>query len=287
MSLCLLDFIAIANSQHQQTLNISRADSIRNMSAGTFRLGIRLFSGPQATISRCADSSSTTILFSRRSIVSLAYTARASKRPSLSKEPQSPLTSTIGPSFFTPSLCRTPAKRCASTEAQPIQANPQQKPNNAVLDWNSFFQLRKSRRRYILVSNIITSLATTGTTIGFLSTQPELADEITKLAPIDPAISLGILTFATALFGWLIGPFFGNALWGMFHRARLPEFTLKEKVFFQRIRKHRVNPMGASANNPVPDFYGEKIGSTSGYRRWMKDQRAFNRKKEGNYAGTA
>ena len=29
----------------------------------------------------------------------------------------------------------------------------------------------------------------------------------------------------------------------------------------------------------VPDFYGEKIQSVAGYRRWLKDQRAFNRKK--------
>lgn len=29
----------------------------------------------------------------------------------------------------------------------------------------------------------------------------------------------------------------------------------------------------------VPDFYGEKIQSVSGYRQWLKDQRAFNKKK--------
>jgi import inner membrane translocase subunit TIM23 len=30
---------------------------------------------------------------------------------------------------------------------------------------------------------------------------------------------------------------------------------------------------------PVPDFYGEKVQSVSGYRQWLKDQRAFTRKK--------
>ena len=29
----------------------------------------------------------------------------------------------------------------------------------------------------------------------------------------------------------------------------------------------------------VPDFYGEKIQSVAGYRRWLKDQRAFTKKK--------
>lgn len=36
--------------------------------------------------------------------------------------------------------------------------------------------------------------------------------------------------------------------------------------------------------NPVPDYYGEKIGSVAGYRRWLKDQRAFNLK-TGVYKG--
>lgn len=29
----------------------------------------------------------------------------------------------------------------------------------------------------------------------------------------------------------------------------------------------------------VPDFYGEKISSVAGYRQWLKDQRAFNKKR--------
>jgi import inner membrane translocase subunit TIM23 len=30
----------------------------------------------------------------------------------------------------------------------------------------------------------------------------------------------------------------------------------------------------------VPDYYGEKIGSVMDYRRWLKDQQAFNLKRE-------
>jgi import inner membrane translocase subunit TIM23 len=74
------------------------------------------------------------------------------------------------------------------------------------------------------------------------------------------------------LLGWLIGPIFGNAVWRIFHRSRLPEFTIKEREFFARVKAHRVNPAGASTNNP---------GSVQGYRRWLKDQRAFNRKRGG------
>lgn len=33
------------------------------------------------------------------------------------------------------------------------------------------------------------------------------------------------------------------------------------------------------ASFAVPDFYGEKISSVAGYRQWLKDQRAFNKKR--------
>lgn len=29
----------------------------------------------------------------------------------------------------------------------------------------------------------------------------------------------------------------------------------------------------------VPDFYGEKISSVAGYRQWLRDQKAFNKKR--------
>lgn len=53
----------------------------------------------------------------------------------------------------------------------------------------------------------------------------------------------------------------------------------KEKEFFDRIRRFRVDPSTNSIANPVPDYYGEKIGSVQGYRQWLKDQRAYNRKR--------
>lgn len=30
----------------------------------------------------------------------------------------------------------------------------------------------------------------------------------------------------------------------------------------------------------VPDYYAEKVGSVQGYRQWLKDQRAFNKKRQ-------
>lgn len=53
----------------------------------------------------------------------------------------------------------------------------------------------------------------------------------------------------------------------------------KETEFFARIKKNRVDPSASGASNPVPDFYGENISSVAGYRQWLKDQRAFNKKR--------
>lgn len=54
----------------------------------------------------------------------------------------------------------------------------------------------------------------------------------------------------------------------------------KEKSFYDRVNRYRGDASKSSPQNPVPDFYGEKIKSVKDYRRWLKDQRAFKRKKD-------
>ena len=56
----------------------------------------------------------------------------------------------------------------------------------------------------------------------------------------------------------------------------------KEKSFYARIKRYRGDPALSSPQRPVPDYYGEKIGSVKDYRRWLKDQRAFNLKSHKN-----
>lgn len=55
----------------------------------------------------------------------------------------------------------------------------------------------------------------------------------------------------------------------------------KDRDLYHRIVKHRVkvDKGGGSSANPVPDYYGEKILSVPLYRTWLKDQRAFNKKR--------
>ncbi|EXJ65260.1 hypothetical protein A1O7_01601 [Cladophialophora yegresii CBS 114405] len=249
------------------------------MSSKTTRLGLQL------SQSRPTLVSSHNALFSTRRTISSAvlipqnqHRLRAATFYPLAANPPA---STTPSSFFTPSLCRT---RHASTSTNP-SVSAAGSPSTA-LDWNTFFRMRAVRRRYSLASSIITSLCSTAGALYSFSEIPALADNITKVIPTDPVIAIVIATFSSTIIGWLIGPAFGNTVWRLSHRTRLQEFNIKERGFFERIKKHRVNPSGASTNNPVPDYYGEKVGSVAGYRRWLKDQRAFNRKRGGNYPST-
>lgn len=60
----------------------------------------------------------------------------------------------------------------------------------------------------------------------------------------------------------------------------LDTYIQKDKDFYRRIKQYRVDPSSQSYSNPVPDYYGEKIGSVVEFRNWMKDQRAYNKKRQ-------
>lgn len=89
--------------------------------------------------------------------------------------------------------------------------------NKVQLDWNTFFKLRTSRRRYGLVSSIITSIASTAVGVQILSTQ-DLESLGAQVMGLDPFVVLGLATAACGAVGWLAGPFLGNAIWGLIYR---------------------------------------------------------------------
>ncbi|KAJ5493482.1 Presequence translocated-associated motor subunit pam17 [Penicillium diatomitis] len=172
-----------------------------------------------------------------------------------------------------------PSSRCVARPSE-RRAQSTKSPNNseAKLDWDSFFKLRASRRRYSLASSIITSLVSTSVGVQVLAAQ-DLEALGTQVMGLDPFVVLGLATAACGAVGWLMGPAVGNGVWGLVYRRYKPSVATKEKEFFDRIRRFRVDPSTNSIANPVPDYYGEKIGSVQGYRQWLKDQRAYNRKR--------
>ncbi|KAE8356663.1 mitochondrial import protein Pam17-domain-containing protein [Aspergillus coremiiformis] len=228
--------------------------------------------------------------FSSKSLGSVAYPGNSTPLyQTLSLRCQARLASTsaqvkaLHPGFKAPgSRSQTQIPRSVTYHVVSMRTNSTvsdaSRKEAAKLNWNSFFQLRASRRRYSLASSIVSSLASTVIGVQILSTQ-DLEHLGTQVMGLDPFVVLGMATAACGAVGWLIGPFVGNAVWGLINRRYKQAFMIKEKGFYDRIKRFRVDPSSNSIANPVPDYYGEKIGSVQGYRQWLKDQRVYNRKR--------
>ncbi|KAF2995756.1 hypothetical protein G7054_g3260 [Neopestalotiopsis clavispora] len=173
------------------------------------------------------------------------------------------------------SQCQFVVRRYASsaTRASAPAASASSTPG---LDWNTFFTLRKTRRRYQLACSVVTMLIG-GSIAGLVLINVDV--EFLGKLPLDPFITLGLITMSSAALGWLAGPSLGSTLFYMVKRGVKTPMALKEVEFFARVKKNRVDPSVSSVGNPVPDYYGEKISSVAGYRQWLKDQRAFNKKR--------
>ncbi|KAM0463162.1 hypothetical protein ACHAPV_003289 [Trichoderma viride] len=150
-----------------------------------------------------------------------------------------------------------------------------------ALNWDSFFKLRLRRRRIQLLFSVATGLL--GGAVGTVVLAEGFAEPLVAQVPLDPFFTLGIMTMACAGMGWLVGPTLGNQVFYIINRRFKTQMLQKEGEFFARVKRHRADPTNSSAGNPVPDFYGEKIQSVAGYRRWLKDQRAFNKKKSASF----
>ncbi|MCJ1462726.1 TIM23 complex component [Pseudocyphellaria aurata] len=212
-------------------------------------------------------------------------------RPSSSSSTQHrPTLTKVPPTTFQRHLVRSASASTASSPAvttPPITTLPPRptaqvgtsEPDPSALSWNRYLQLRRTRRHYNLVASLGTSICTTAVGISILSRQ-NIETLGGGVFGLDPFIVLGLATAASGAVGWLIGPFVGNAVFTIIHRKFRNQITIKDKDFYRRIKQHRVDPSSQSYSNPVPDYYGEKIGSVAEFRNWMKDQRAYNKKRQ-------
>jgi len=70
----------------------------------------------------------------------------------------------------------------------------------------------------------------------------------------------------------------GSTFWRLTHGRAMTLIEARDREFHQHIVRNRVDPTAQTATNPVPDFYGEKIGSLHQYRQWLRDQSRYRRK---------
>ncbi|CEL59517.1 Presequence translocated-associated motor subunit PAM17, mitochondrial OS=Cryptococcus neoformans var, neoformans serotype D (strain JEC21 / ATCC MYA-565) GN=PAM17 PE=3 SV=1 [Rhizoctonia solani AG-1 IB] len=144
------------------------------------------------------------------------------------------------------------------------------------LSWPEYLTIRRKKRRWEIATTIpSTFLALTAGLSYFGSIE---SDPTSLILGVEPIYIYGLATMGCGGLGYLLGPVVGNSLWRMTHRQILPRIEARDAQFYQHIVKNRVDPSRQTATNPVPDFYGEKIGSLRAYRQWLRDQARYKRK---------
>ncbi|RLV93788.1 Presequence translocated-associated motor subunit PAM17 mitochondrial [Spathaspora sp. JA1] len=142
--------------------------------------------------------------------------------------------------------------------------------------WVEYFELKKKNSRLNMLSGVITGVAGSVVTLGYLG---NIEIDVEKpIMGFDPLMVMGGAVILGGLAGYLIGPFMGSAVFKMFNRSKLTQFEIRNKEFLQRLRENRPDPSHQSFSNPIPDYYGEKIYSLKDYQQWLRDCNAFRRK---------
>ncbi|GAB7357226.1 hypothetical protein MBLNU459_g8207t1 [Dothideomycetes sp. NU459] len=189
------------------------------------------------------------------------------------------LSSTLQPSVSSAVIPLT--RHSSTTSTSSPQASTTSSAETSALTWNEFLKLRRTRRYINLGASAASGLGSIVVAAPIMA-EYELENIGAQMTGMDPVFVLGGSLVAVGAVGWLMGPFLGTAVFKIWKSSATVEFARKEKDFYTHIKRYRADPASSSVNNPVPDYYGEKISSVSDYRRWLKDQRAFNRKKNKN-----
>ncbi|CAA7270928.1 unnamed protein product [Cyclocybe aegerita] len=144
------------------------------------------------------------------------------------------------------------------------------------LTWPEYLAIRRSKRKWQTAATV--PCAILGFAGGVLYFGTRETDPLKPIFGIDPFFFYGFCTLGCVLAGAVVGPSFGTAIWRYTHRQVAPLIDAKDHEFFQRIAKNRVDASLQSPTNPVPDYYGERIGSLHEYRNWLRDQARYKRK---------
>lgn len=145
------------------------------------------------------------------------------------------------------------------------------------MTWTEFLNLRKTQRRYGFIGSIAAALLTMSGSFSYLS-QIEI-DPTEMIFGLDTfTVYIGAI-LCTGFIGFMFGPsLIGDPLFSVLNRNTMATYRIKQKLFLKHIAKMRVDASRQSMNNPVPDYYGEKIGSLNDYRQWLRDCNEYRRK---------
>ncbi|WWC65871.1 presequence translocated-associated motor subunit PAM17, mitochondrial [Kwoniella dejecticola CBS 10117] len=166
---------------------------------------------------------------------------------------------------------------------EPPTSGPSRTPTSATplpLTWPNYLNLRKQRRVWSTATTIPTTflgLFLGGGYFASLETDPSQL-----IMGIEAMYVYGGATLGCMALGYLAGPTVGSSLFSITHpsisKGKNSPLEVMDREFFNRIKRNRADPRFQSAQNIIPDFYGEKITSLSTYRRWLRDQAVYKRK---------
>ncbi|PCH37695.1 mitochondrial import protein Pam17 [Wolfiporia cocos MD-104 SS10] len=145
-----------------------------------------------------------------------------------------------------------------------------------TLPWSEYLAIRKKKRRWETAMTIPMIVLGFGGGVAYFANLD--VDPTKPVFNMDPMVVYGFATLGCAGLGYLFGPVAGSSIWRMTHRRTMRLIEARDREFHQHIVKNRVDPTAQSATNPVPDFYGEKIGSLHDYRQWLRDQSKYKKK---------
>ncbi|KAF8647496.1 hypothetical protein AX16_006701 [Volvariella volvacea WC 439] len=159
------------------------------------------------------------------------------------------------------------ARRFQSTTASSTAEN---------LSWPEYLAIRRSKIRWQTAATFPCAILGFVGGVAYFGTRE--TDPTKPIFGIDPFFFYGFCTLGCAGVGWLVGPSLGTAIWRTTHRRSVTLIDAKDKEFYARIARNRVPAELQSPTNPVPDYYGERIGSLHQYRQWLRDQAKYKRK---------
>ncbi|KAF8891331.1 mitochondrial import protein Pam17 [Infundibulicybe gibba] len=144
------------------------------------------------------------------------------------------------------------------------------------LTWPEYLAIRRGRRNWQTALTIPSAILGFAGGVAYFGT---LETDATKpIWGIDPFFFYGICTVGCVGLGFLVGPSLGSFVWRATHRRSVALIDARDREFYQRIAKNRVDASLQSPTNPIPDYYGEKIGSIHQYRQWLRDQAKYKKK---------
>ncbi|KAF9912750.1 TIM23 complex component [Lobosporangium transversale] len=159
--------------------------------------------------------------------------------------------------------------------AKPAVTQASEVEETATMDWNSYFQLRRTRRNYERAFMVPCALLST-VSAGYYFAQQDF--DPTPIFGMDQVVVYGLGTVAAGVVGLAMGPVVGNIAFRMNHAKAKPLVDSMDKEFRKHIVKNRADPSTNSVTSPLPDYEGEKIKSVSDYRKWLRKQREHRRK---------